>query len=429
MLTTCSIHILIIVSTLGSSKTQLSPLDQLTVSSRLEPPTSQFAEMKILFMVIGDYSPISGVGKTACSLAREIARDQDLTVIASGEYSGDPQEINFHRAPFWHPGKVWEYFIPLPVIWNFILGSWICRVYRKRFDVIHVFNGLVWSKSALITLQMCQKGAFRAAGGRSWRERLRRKTPKHLAILFLEWLVYRWGFFRRLVVCSRAERDEVIRYYGVNPEKITVIYNGIDPPDLSREEAAGLRRARRAESGYRESDRVCLFVGYDLKRKGLGAVLEALESLPGKYKLLVVGGRDTHGEFGQLIRRRDLKERVAFSGQHRDLTGFYAAADIFVLPTRYEPFGTAILEAMNWGLPVVTSETAGAAELITPGREGFLLDDPEFSGAIAALIRRIGEGGRAAEMAEAGRETARGCTWEKRGQELLDLYINLGSPK
>ncbi len=381
--------------------------------------------MKVLFIIIGEFSPVSGVGKTAFSLAHEAARKERVTVIASGDYRGGGRNLEFRRAPFWHPGKFWEFFLPLPVIWNFLLGSFLCRAHRRGFDVIHVFNGLVWSKSALITLQMCQKGAFRAAGGSSRRDRLRRKTPKHLAILFLEWLVYRGGLFRRLVVCSRAERDEVIRYYRVNPDKITVLYNGIDPLPLSREEAAGMRGARRAGSGYRESDRVCLFVGYDLERKGLGSVLEALKLLPEEYKLLVVGGSDKQGEFGKLIRRRGLESRVAFAGQHRELAEFYAAADLFVLPTRYEPFGTAILEAMNWGLPVVTSITAGAAELITPGVEGLLLDDPENGREIADLIRRIGEEGRAAEMGSAGRETARSSTWERRAGELLDLYRRL----
>ncbi len=381
--------------------------------------------MKILFIIVGEFSPVSGVGKTAFSLAHEAAREERVTVIASGDYRGGGRNLEFRRAPFWHPGKIWEFFLPLPVIWNFLLGSFLCLTHRNSFDVIHVFNGLVWSKSALVTLQMCQKGAFRTAGGSSRRERLRRMTPKHLAILFLEWLVYRWGLFRRLVVCSRAERDEVIRYYRVNPDKITVLYNGIDPLPLSREEAVHLRRARRAGSGYRESDRVCLFVGYDLERKGLGSVLEALKLLPEEYKLLVVGGKDEDGRFGKLIRRRGLESRVAFAGQHRDLSPFYAATDIFVLPTRYEPFGTAILEAMSWGLPVVTSKTAGAAELITPGREGYLLDDPEDCREIAAQIRRLGEEGRAAEMGAAGRETARDCTWENRARRLLDLYRRL----
>ncbi|MDP8236211.1 MAG: glycosyltransferase family 4 protein [Candidatus Erginobacter occultus] len=381
--------------------------------------------MKILFIIVGDFSPVSGVGRTCYSLAHRLARDREVTVVASGNYRGEEERIKFLQAPFWHPGKAWEFFLPLPVIWNFLLAGVLCRHYRKRFDIIHVFNGLVWSKNALITLQMCQKGAFRAAWGKSFREQLGKKTPKHLSILFLEWLIYRWQLFRGLVVCSRAERDEIIRYYQTDSEKIHRLYNGIDLISLSPGEVNLLRTARRNELGYRESDRVCLFVGYDLKRKGFEAVLRALARLPREYKLLVVGGGDKKGDFRRTIVGEGLESRVRFAGQQHNPSPFYAAADLFILPTLHEPFGTAILEAMNWGLPVITSRLAGAAELITPGREGCLLDDPRDGRAIAAFVRQIGEEGKAAEMGAAGRETARTSTWERRAGELLDLYRRL----
>ncbi len=380
--------------------------------------------MKILFIVVGDFSPLSGVGKSAFSLAGRLAGDNEVTVIASGQYGGNGSRIDFRRFPFWHPGKRWEFIVPLPTAWNFILAGWLCFINRNRYEIIHVFNGLVWSKKALITLQMCQKGAFQPLGGEPVGERLKKKTPKHLAILFLEWLVYSRQLFRGLVVCSRSEKEEIIRYYRTDPGRIIVLYNGVDLPVLSPTEAEKLRRKSRNELGYGNEDRICLFVGYDLKRKGLPAAIRALHLLPREFKLLVVGGEDSRGEILKLTKSLGLESRVRYSGQHRDLSPFYAAADLFVLPTRYEPFGTVILEAMIWGLPVVTSRIAGAAELITAGREGFLLDNPEDSREIAALVRRVAEGGRE-KLGAAARSTARGCTWERRAGELLSIYRRL----
>lgn len=376
--------------------------------------------MKILFIVVGHFSPSSGVGRTAFSLARELSRENELTVMASGRRAGAAGR--FRRVPFRQTGKNWSYYLPFPLIWNFFLAGWLCFINRNRYDIIHVFNGLVWSKKALITLQMCQRGAITFSARRSGWERLKKKSPKHLVILILEWLIYRWELFRKLVVCSEFEKREIINFYRTDPGKIAVLYNGIDEikvPDSSA------RRVARTALGYSGDDNVCLFVGYDLKRKGLEFAIRAISFLPPQYRLLIVGGEDSSGDYIKMLTKERLLNRVRFAGPQRDLSQSYRAADILVFPTLYEPFGTVVVEAMGHGLPVVVSRTAGAAELITDSEEGFLIDNPRDPREIAGLTDRIITHDLGPAMGRAGRETARTCTWEKKAREMLSLYESL----
>jgi len=315
--------------------------------------------MKILFIVVGAFSPLSGVGKTSFSLATRLSSQHDLTVFASSYDPFITPSINFHRVPFWQTGKKWSYYLPLPLAWNYFLASMLVFFNRREYDIVHLFNGLACSKKLLITLQICQKGAFRDGGGLTRLERLRKNSPKHLIILFLEWLVYRWEFFDRLVVCSRFEKDEIVKYYRTSPSLIDVLHNGIDSP-LSP--SIGERRVAREKLGYFPDDAVCLFIGYDFKRKGLEYAIRALTQLSPRFKLLIVGGEDREGVYRALASAVGVSSRVSFRGQQRDLSDVYLAANMLIFPTRYEPFGTVVVEAMGWGLPVVVTRTAGAAE-------------------------------------------------------------------
>ena len=379
--------------------------------------------MKILFVVVGYFSPVSGVGKTCSSLAYYLARENEVMVFASRLDKGTSSKIAFRKVSFWNPGRRWAFIFPLPTLWNFILGSYLCFISRKRFDIIHVFNGLVWSKSAFITLQMCQKGAIKFSAGRSRIDRWKKISPKHLLILGLECLIYHRELFRKLIVCSEFEKQEIVHFYRTNPSRIDVLYNGIDEIGIPTEEA---RKNARVALGYSEDKNVCLFVGYDLKRKGLIFAIRALMLLPPEYRLLIVGGEDSTGYYAGILTEAGLLNRVRFVGPHRDISQFYNAADIFVFPTLYEPFGTVVVEAMGRGLPVVVSKRAGAAELITPGKEGYLIENPEDHEEIANLIGKIRQQGIAC-FSGAALKTAGKATWESRAAELMAIYRDRGA--
>jgi UDP-glucose:(heptosyl)LPS alpha-1,3-glucosyltransferase len=115
--------------------------------------------------------------------------------------------------------------------------------------------------------------------------------------------------------------------------------------------------------------------------------------------------------------------QVHFVGRQQDVRPFYGAADVFALPTLYDPFPNAALEAMACGLPVVTSTTSGAAELIEDGRTGFVGDAFDIGQLALNLDAALRAG---SDMGAAARRSAETLPIEATAAKLVDLYRKLG---
>jgi UDP-glucose:(heptosyl)LPS alpha-1,3-glucosyltransferase len=151
-------------------------------------------------------------------------------------------------------------------------------------------------------------------------------------------------------------KQEIVQFFGTPAGRIDIIYNGLPPLDIP----PNARREVRAELGLTEADYVALFVGSGWERKGLRYAIEAVRQTPGVI-LLVAGRGKTSGLLSG--------ERVRFLGPRNDVPRLLAAADVFILPTLYDPFSNASLEALAAGLPVITTEANGFAEIIQSGIE------------------------------------------------------------
>lgn len=212
-----------------------------------------------------------------------------------------------------------------------------------------------------------------------------RLNPLHWTLLHLEKRLFSSGRLKCVVANSKRVKGEIIRHYGLPEEKIYVIYNGIGRP--SGPVAAAERHALRRELGLNESSVLLLFVGSGFERKGLIYLIRALGHLKdkGDIRLLVVGKGDT-SKYSKEAHRLGVGERVIFKGPLKDAVRLYPSGDIFVLPSIYEPFSNACLEAMAAGLPVVTTRVNGVSEIITEGREGAIAEDPADSSGLADKI-------------------------------------------
>jgi UDP-glucose:(heptosyl)LPS alpha-1,3-glucosyltransferase len=222
----------------------------------------------------------------------------------------------------------------------------------------------------------------------------------------------------RIVAIARRGQREIEDLYGVSPTRVRVIYNGVDLERFHPDHAASHRAPARAEAGLSGDEHVLLFAGSGYERKGLSTAIEALPRLPGAR--LVVIGRGDETRYRRLAARLDLTDRIRWLGLRPDLERWYAAADVLVLPTRYEPFGNVHLESLASGLPVVTTTAAGGAEVVEDGKNGAVIP-PNDASALAAAVTRLRGEDRAA-LAEAARRAAEPYTYQRQAEEFERLY-------
>jgi UDP-glucose:(heptosyl)LPS alpha-1,3-glucosyltransferase len=200
---------------------------------------------------------------------------------------------------------------------------------------------------------------------------------KHDAILRLEKALLGNGGARRVIANSLMVRDEIVRYYGVADNAIDLIPNGVCVSDFAP--APRKRAAARAQLKIYGDEIVVLFLGSGWQRKGLRFAIAAVEKLADERIRLLVAGRGGRPRYGS--------RRVTFLGEIEDVRLPLAAADIFMLPTIYDPFSNASLEAMAAGLPVITTRANGCSDIIEPEVHGSVVDRPDNVNALAEALR------------------------------------------
>ena len=155
---------------------------------------------------------------------------------------------------------------------------------------------------------------------------------------------------------SFSVADDLTKLYSVSPMSIDVVPNGFDPSECEVERIERLRSEVRDELQIRPGSTVFVLVANEYHRKGLAVLLEAMAALNREDIELLLVGRMAPDTFRSQIRALGLDSQVRWVGSTNDVSRYYAAADLFVLPTQYEAFGSVIVESLACGLPVVTSE-------------------------------------------------------------------------
>lgn len=239
-----------------------------------------------------------------------------------------------------------------------------------------------------------------------------------------------YGDPRRLVIAiSQMCARDYIERHGVAPDRVRTIHHGTDAAYYSPEKCVPLRQPTRQQLGLRDDELTLLFVGHDFRRKGLATALRAVERLVIEghaVRLLVVGG--THRR--QRLRLTPLQQTcVTLVGRSDDPLPYYAAADILVLPSFYDPFGLVVLEGAACGLPVITTHTTGASELITAGREGFVVSHPANDDELTDRVRQLLAAELRRRMGQAARKLALQHTLDRNCDETLAVYDEIIAPR
>ena len=249
-------------------------------------------------------------------------------------------------------------------------------------------------------------------------------NPYHRYVCAAEHRMFEHPRLRAVVCNSEMVRGEIRRRFGVGAEKLHVIHNGVDLEHFHPRHRAALRAATRLELGAGEREILFLFVGSGFWRKGLDAAISAL-AVCGEpaFRLLVAGSDRDAARYSALAAAAGVAERVRLLGGRNDVRPLYAAADCFILPTRYDPFPNTALEALAMGLPSIIGRRSGAAELVRHGENGWICepgDGPALALLMGEAAKKIDHG-----MQDAARATAESCGIDDMARKLTQLYATL----
>ncbi|HEX8212760.1 MAG TPA: glycogen synthase [Longimicrobium sp.] len=248
-----------------------------------------------------------------------------------------------------------------------------------------------------------------------------------------------------VVAVSQAMKADVQALYGVAPERIRVIHNGIDPDEYRpRPDPAVLRRL-----GVDPDLPVVLFVGRITRQKGILHLVRAIRHLDAGVQVVLCAGAPDTPEIGEEMRAlvEEVKDEVSVPViwiaemlSKPDVIALYTHAAVFVCPSVYEPFGIINLEAMACETPVVASAVGGIPEIVVPGETGLLVPldaegegsveprDPDaFSRALAAAVNELmTDPARRAAMGTAARARVLAhFSWRAIAAQTLEFYREL----
>ena len=331
-----------------------------------------------------------------------------------------------------------------------ILSTWIVRVILRRqgtLPLVHATGTCTWA-SDVVQVQFIntawkkKKAQFRKLG------LFKNPSTRALNGGILRWFSLGLDFYHDLllelnaflekkiytkhktyIAISNQVKQELFNEFGIE-KNVHVIHHGVDSSAFlaTGPEWEADRLFLRMQYGIKEGEILLLLVG-EYERKGLAVAIEALALLPpairNQVRLLAVGHGDQRG-FQKRAEDLGVADRLIFKGHEKTIHLYYRAADVFILPTYYEPFGLVILEAMASGLPVICSRDAGASELIRDGEDGLLIQDPSQPAEITAVIARLcSDPALRKKIGTSARKTAENHSWDKVAQDYEKVLLPL----
>jgi len=248
-------------------------------------------------------------------------------------------------------------------------------------------------------------------------------NPLHRKLLELEKYAFEHRMLKKIFVNSRMVRSDILEYYTVDPAKIEVIHNGVEweehlSPFSCWQEG---KKAALARFGLDEQDLQLLFIGHGYRRKGLGELLKALSIWKRKdFHLSVIGKERNLSQYETLAMRLGLKGKVRFFGPQKEVVPFYQMADALAIPSFYDPFANVTLEALSFGLFVVSSKMNGGHEILSD-MNGAVIDTIASPESIAESLARCQK--KTAESANRIRASIRHFDFSNQLSKLIDACL------
>ncbi|MFP5225624.1 MAG: glycosyltransferase family 4 protein, partial [Actinomycetota bacterium] len=323
-------------------------------------------------LIIGAYNDRGGLERVAVETARGL-RDlgHRVVVITQRIEAGDPDRgIEFVRVGGFKK--------------NLALRSATFPVKATRaaadldLDVLYSFGS-----SVLAPAVVRAPGAHRSwwtLANREWpagslEGARRRLNPHHRITLGLDSMVLGHAMPHAVLAAGEWAAEEIRTFYPRVADRVHVLPDGVN---LEEFRFSPVGREAKQETWSTGDGPVLLCVATELRRKGLGSLCASFrlirEELPSA--VLVIGGRAPASDVRALVAQHHISDAVRVVGEIDDMAAAYSAADALVFPTRFDPWGLPVVEALACGTPVAVSARAGAAQAVTPGMSGALIADP-----------------------------------------------------
>ena len=361
-----------------------------------------------------------GTPQYVTALARALATSHEVTIF-SGKFEGlDGKGIRHRRVrTISSSGVLFDI--------SFLIASTI-MLWRSRledeFDIVHSHHYGSPFFVDVVTSHYCQQEGIdrvRRHGDGILRESFFWRAQR-LGWVWIEKMLFGRRKSRPLIVVSEAMKRDFARHYDTRPGQIYPVHSGVDH-DVYHPKNASSRGQIRSLYSLAEEDLLILFVGGDWVRKGLARAIEALRTLHSCRANLLILGHGDIATYRKMAVDLGVGEKVLFAEPIRENWMYYSASDVFLLPTLYEPFGLSILEAMASGLPVLVSQSAGAAELVEGDVNGLLLQEPWNVNEISEKLELLcSDGELRKRLGDSARRTAIQQTWSRVAQETVEVY-------
>lgn len=363
-----------------------------------------------------DYTPAyeqgAGIGRYVRELISALARQDTTTpyrLFVSGaaklpppvgaNFSWKPTRLNpTWLARIWHRAR-----LPLPV-----------ETFTGKVDLYHATDFVLPPTRARSILTVHDLSFIRVpeAASPSLRAYLNAVVPRSIARA------------DHVLADSQATKDDIVHFYGILPEKITVLLSGVDARFQKTNSDSLLVTTR---SKYKIGERpYILSVGTVQPRKNYGRLIEALARLREQgfdISLVIVGGRGwLEDPIYETMRKTGMQDYVHFTGfaDEADLPVLYSGAACVAFPSLYEGFGFPVLEGMACGVPVMTSNISSLPEV--SGDAALMVDPYDIEAITDTLARLLNDSALRQSLIAKGYERAKMFTWEAAARHLQQVY-------
>ncbi len=314
-------------------------------------------------------------------------------------------------------------------IWNFADHSEQAMRHGQHDCSVGFIN--TWAHDVIIPQGGVQQGSLRANAARfattihgQAYKLVKSANPKFWVHRAIERRQYDHERTARYVAVSDMVRRHLEEFHQVPRQRIHVVPNAIDLRRVDVPQPGAVRCGFRNRRGFEPGDLVGLFVGHNFALKGLRPLIEALgarrrRNPSGRAIHLLVCGSGGSAPYARLASRLGLKDQVHFLGFYPDIRDTYWSSDFFVQPTYYDPCSLVVLEALACGLPVITTAQNGAGELMTNGKEGFVVTAPGAEAELVAALDTMADDKARRAMSAAARELGRRQTFDVHVERLV----------